>query len=74
MISAANVARAAPGTPMAKEKIKIGSNTALNTLANALILTGVLVSNIPFDESNLQLMKSACQSTIGRIHLLKRTA
>mmetsp|Transcript_6881 Transcript_6881/g.16874 ORF Transcript_6881/g.16874 Transcript_6881/m.16874 type:complete len:80 (-) Transcript_6881:934-1173(-) len=47
MISAASVANAAPGTPIASEKIKIGSNNALNKLAKALILTGVLVSRIP---------------------------
>ena len=48
MISAAKVATAAPGTPIANVKIRIGSNTALKTLANALTLTGVLVSRIPW--------------------------
>lgn len=50
--SAASVASAAPGTPIANENIKIGSSTALNTLAKALILTGVRVSRMPRNAEN----------------------
>ena len=37
--SAANVAKAAPGTPIASVKIRIGSRIALKTLAKDEILT-----------------------------------
>mmetsp|Transcript_16364 Transcript_16364/g.46994 ORF Transcript_16364/g.46994 Transcript_16364/m.46994 type:complete len:84 (+) Transcript_16364:921-1172(+) len=47
MTSAARVANAAPGTPIANENIKIGSSMALKMLANNETLTGVSVSNIP---------------------------
>jgi hypothetical protein len=49
IISAAKVASAAPGTPIAKVKMRIGSNTALKTFAKALTLTGVLVSRMPIE-------------------------
>ena len=47
MTSAASVAKAAPPTPIANEKIKIGSSKALKMFANALTFTGVPVSSIP---------------------------
>mmetsp|Transcript_7424 Transcript_7424/g.16208 ORF Transcript_7424/g.16208 Transcript_7424/m.16208 type:complete len:120 (-) Transcript_7424:575-934(-) len=45
--SAPNVANAAPGTPSAKENIRIGSRIALNIFEVALILRGVDVSRVP---------------------------
>ena len=47
MISAPNVANAAPGTPIANVNIRMGSKTALNTFDVALIFSGVDVSRVP---------------------------
>jgi hypothetical protein len=58
LTSAASVANAAPLTPIANEKINIGSSTALNMLANALIFTGVPVSKIPFVRTRFGMVKS----------------
>ena len=47
MISATNVASAAPGTPMERVKMRKGSQMTLKMLAKELILTGVTVSRVP---------------------------
>mmetsp|Transcript_28505 Transcript_28505/g.59411 ORF Transcript_28505/g.59411 Transcript_28505/m.59411 type:complete len:111 (-) Transcript_28505:369-701(-) len=47
MISAPNVASAAPGTPMARVNMRMGSRIALNKFEVALILRGVDVSRVP---------------------------
>ena len=52
MISADNVARAAPGTPRAAEKIKRGSMIRFSRFAPKEIFTGVTVSRIPRKAEN----------------------
>mmetsp|Transcript_12800 Transcript_12800/g.22007 ORF Transcript_12800/g.22007 Transcript_12800/m.22007 type:complete len:275 (-) Transcript_12800:133-957(-) len=47
MTSAPNVASAAPGTPIARVNISMGSRTALKMFDAALILRGVDVSRVP---------------------------
>ena len=58
MISATQVAAAAPATPMPALNIKIGSSTQLTIFERRDIFRGVITSIVPRNDANATVLKT----------------
>mmetsp|Transcript_30513 Transcript_30513/g.65741 ORF Transcript_30513/g.65741 Transcript_30513/m.65741 type:complete len:263 (-) Transcript_30513:208-996(-) len=65
--SARQVASAAPETPIAPEKMKIGSSTTLTRLEAAVIFSGVTTSSVPRKAANPTVLSSAATKVQPRM-------